>query len=220
MENFLSNLLNHGKTYRKRKGCTIKDKDIQVSLIALRESCPNTEFFPARIFECSIVPNSGRMWENTDQKKAPYRDTFHAVLPKCQNKSINKPERRRKLSFRSFNSFNPSIKKELFIVLVRLKTCIFFLDLRERFGMSVILISKSLWFMNNFFVSWVAIIFPLSFTKISEKVFTKKFCKISNSTNTYWWNWNFCLKVLLQWKYRHKELTNKTWQNVQACLKN
>ena len=153
MENFLCILLNHGKTYRKRKGCTIKDMDTQVSLIALPESCPNTEFFPARIFEFSIFPNSGRMWENTDQKKAPYLDTFHAVLPKCQNKNINKPGRRRKLSFRSFNSFNPSIKKEFFIVLVRLKTCIFFLDLSERFGMSATLISKDLCVMNNFFVS-------------------------------------------------------------------
>ena len=127
-------------------------------------------------------------------KKTPYLDTFHAVLPKCQNKNINKPGRRRKLSFRSFNSFNSSIKKEFFIVSVRLKTCIFFLDLSERFGMSATLISKDLCVMNNFFVSWVAIIFPLSFTKITEKVFTKKFWKISNNTNTYWWKWNFSWK--------------------------
>ena len=86
-------------------------------------------------------------------KKTPYLDTFHAVLPKCQNKNINKPGRRRKLSFRSFNSFNSSIKNEFFIVLVRLKTCIFFLDLRERFGMPATLISKDLCFMNKFFVS-------------------------------------------------------------------
>ena len=82
-------------------------------------------------------------------KKNPYLDTFHAVLPKCQNKNINKPGRRRKLSFRSFNSFNSSIKKEFFIVLVRLKTCIFFLNLSERFGMSPTLISKDLCFMMN-----------------------------------------------------------------------
>ena len=69
MENFFSNVLNHGKPYRKRKGYTIKDKDTQVSLIALRENCPNTEFFLVRIFEFSIFPNSGRMWENADQKK-------------------------------------------------------------------------------------------------------------------------------------------------------
>ena len=31
---------------------------------ALSEKCPNTEFFPVRIF-----PHSVRMWENTDQKK-------------------------------------------------------------------------------------------------------------------------------------------------------
>ena len=219
MESFFSNVLNHGKPYRKRKEYTIKDKDTQVFLIALRENWPNTEFFLVRILNSVSFRIQVEFWK-IQTKKTPYLDTFHAVLPKCQNKNINKPGRRRKLSFRSFSSFNSSIKKEFFIVLVRLKTCIFFLDLSERFGMSATLISKDLCVMNNFFVSWVAIIFPLSFTKISEKVFTKKFWKISNNTNTYWWNWNFRLKELLQWKYRHKELTNKTWQNVQACLKN
>ena len=48
---------------------------------------------------------------------------------------------------------------------------------------------KNVYYIYKFFVSWVVVIFPLSFTKISEEVFTKKFWKISNNTNNYLWIW-------------------------------
>ena len=48
---------------------------------------------------------------------------------------------------------------------------------------------KKVYYIYKFFVSWVVVIFPLSFTKISEEVFTKKFWKISNNTNNYLWIW-------------------------------
>ena len=46
-----------------------------ISYIPLLEKCPNTEFFPVRIFPHSDrirrdnCPYSARMWENTDQKE-------------------------------------------------------------------------------------------------------------------------------------------------------
>ena len=46
-------------------------------IIALREKYPNTEFFLVCIFP---PPYSVEMWENTDQIKAPYLNTFHAVF--------------------------------------------------------------------------------------------------------------------------------------------
>ena len=51
---------------------------------ALREKCPNTEFFLVRIFLHSDwirrdTLYSVRIRENTDHKKPPYLDTFHAV---------------------------------------------------------------------------------------------------------------------------------------------
>ena len=48
---------------------------------------------------------------------------------------------------------------------------------------------KKVYYIYKFFVSWVVVIFPLSFTKISEEVFTKKFWKISNNANNYLWIW-------------------------------
>ena len=56
---------------------------IQVSQ-ALRENCPNTEFFLVCIFQHSdcilrIFPYSVRIREKTDQKKLRILDTFHAV---------------------------------------------------------------------------------------------------------------------------------------------
>ena len=53
---------------------------------------------------------------------------------KYQNENVNKPGRKRKLS----------LLEEFFIVLVRLKTDMFLLDLSERFGVSVSLFQKLL----------------------------------------------------------------------------
>ena len=55
--------------------------------LTLREKCPNTEFFSGPYFLIrteygdlrSKFPYSVRIQENTDQKKTPYLDTFHAV---------------------------------------------------------------------------------------------------------------------------------------------
>ena len=46
-------------------------------IISLREKCPNTDFFLVRI------------QENTDQKKTPYLDTFHAVYFKQPEGSLH-----------------------------------------------------------------------------------------------------------------------------------
>ena len=48
--------------------------DVLCVELALREKCPNTEFFQVRIFLYLDW-----IQENTDQKKNPYSDTFHAV---------------------------------------------------------------------------------------------------------------------------------------------
>ena len=53
---------------------------------------------------------------------------------KYQNENVNKPGRKRKLS----------LLEEFFIVLVRLKTDMFLLDLSERFDVSVSLFQKLL----------------------------------------------------------------------------
>ena len=53
---------------------------------------------------------------------------------KHQNENVNKPGRKRKLS----------LLEEFFIVLVRLKTDMFLLDLSERFDVSVSLFQKLL----------------------------------------------------------------------------
>ena len=85
---------------------------------------------------------------------------------KYQNENVNKPGRKRKLS----------LLEEFLVGLVRLKTGMFLLDLSERFDVSVSLILKTFTTWINFLYQFfVAIIFPFSFTKISEKVFTKKF---------------------------------------------
>ena len=65
-----------------------------------------------------------------------------------------------------------------------------FFDLSEGFDVYVSLISETFTTKIIFFASWVAIIFPFSFPKISEKVFAKRFSKISNNTNNYLWNQN------------------------------
>ena len=58
---------------------------------------------------------------------------------KYQNEIVNKPGRKRKLS----------LLEEYFIVLVRLKTGMFLLNLSERFDVSVLLILKTIttWIM-------------------------------------------------------------------------
>ena len=53
---------------------------IDVQGIALREKCPNTEFFLGRIFPYTLYlsvfsPNAGKY----APEKTPYLDTFHAV---------------------------------------------------------------------------------------------------------------------------------------------
>ena len=57
--------------------------------------CSNTEFFLVRIF-----PYSFRMQENTDQKRTPYLNSFHAVLitehrKQCDKNSFKQIERER-----------------------------------------------------------------------------------------------------------------------------
>ena len=47
---------------------------LNVSILALREKCPNTEFFLVRIFLYSDW-----IQENMDQRKPPDMDTFYAV---------------------------------------------------------------------------------------------------------------------------------------------
>ena len=42
--------------------------------------------------------------------------------------------------------------------------------------------------MDKFCVSWVAVLFPFSFTKIREEVFTRKFWKKHSNANKYCWN--------------------------------
>ena len=69
-----------------------------ISTFALREKCPNTEFFMVHIFLYlnwigdlrSRSPYSVRMQENTDLKKTVFWHSFHAVL-------IQKIQKQRKL---------------------------------------------------------------------------------------------------------------------------
>ena len=61
--------------------------NLQILWITLRKICPNTEVFLISIFMIrtqygeapSVSPYSVRIRENTDQKKTPLLDTFHAV---------------------------------------------------------------------------------------------------------------------------------------------
>ena len=64
-------------------------------------------------------------WQGTDKCKDE--------ALQYQNENVNKPGRKRKLA----------LLEEFFIVLVRLKTGMFLLDLSERFDVSVSLISKT-----------------------------------------------------------------------------
>ena len=55
------------------------EKDLETSHFfseSLCEKCPNREFFLVRVF-----PYSVQMRENTELKRTPYLDTFHAVYP-------------------------------------------------------------------------------------------------------------------------------------------
>ena len=70
-----------------------------------------------------------------------------------------------------------SLLEEFFIVLVRLKTGYFFTRFKWKIGHVCVPYFKIFYYMDIFFKSWVAIIFPFSFTNISEKVFTKSFQK-------------------------------------------
>ena len=85
---------------------------------------------------------------------------------KYQNEIVNKPGRKRKLS----------LLEEYFIVLVRLKTGMFLLNLSERFDVSVSLILKTIttWMC---FVSWVAIQSPFALQKLVRKYLPKSFEK-------------------------------------------
>ena len=83
--------------------CDVINLDSLIFLIALRENCPNTEFFLVRIFPQSdwiqrdmqylsvFSPYAGEY----GPEKTPYMDTFHAVSSwfyawtKCQNKNLN-----------------------------------------------------------------------------------------------------------------------------------
>ena len=69
---------------------------------------------------------------------------------KYQNENVNKPGRKRKLS----------LLEEFFIVLVRLKTDMFLLDLSERFDVSVSLISKTFTTWINFLYHELPLCFP------------------------------------------------------------
>ena len=69
---------------------------------------------------------------------------------KYQNENVNKPGRKRKLS----------LLEEFFIVLVRLKTDMFLLDLSERFDVSVSLISKTFTTWINFLYHELSLCFP------------------------------------------------------------
>ena len=69
---------------------------------------------------------------------------------KYQNENVNKPGRKRKLS----------LLEEFFIVLVRLKTDMFLLDLSERFDVPVSLISKTFTTWINFLYHELPLCFP------------------------------------------------------------
>ena len=86
---------------------------------------------------------------------------------KYQNEIVNKPGRKRKLS----------LLEEYFIVLVRLKTGMFLLNLSERFDVSVSLILKTITTWIMCFVSWVAIQFPFALQKLVRKYLPKSFEK-------------------------------------------
>ena len=74
-----------------------------------------------------MEPKANRMhfWQGTDK--------FEDGTLKYQNENVNKPGRKRKLA----------LLEEFFIVLVRLKTGMFLLDLSERFDVTVSLIPKT-----------------------------------------------------------------------------
>ena len=80
----------------------------------------------------TLMPKASRMhfWQGK------YKCKDGAI--KYQNENVNKPGRKRKLS----------LLEEFFIVLVRLKTGMFLLDLSEIFDVSVSLISKT-------FTTWI-----------------------------------------------------------------
>ena len=78
---------------------------------------------------------------------------------KYQNENINKPESKRRLS----------LSDEFFIIFVRFKTGMFLFNLRERFNVSVFLISKT-------FTTWITFLcheLPLYFPFPSQKLLRK-----------------------------------------------
>ena len=104
-----------------------------------------------------LEPKAGRMhfWQGTDK----YKD---GTL-KYQNENVNKPGRKRKLS----------LLEEFFIVLVRLKTGMFLLDLNERFDMSVSFISKTFTTWIIFLYHELPLYFPFPLKKLLRKYLPK-----------------------------------------------
>ena len=113
---------------------------------------------------------------------------------KYQNEIVNKPGRKRKLS----------LLEEYFIVLVRLYV---FTQFKWKIWRVCVTYFKNYYYMDNVFCIMSCHSIPFCFTKISEKVFTKKFWKIPN-TNNYWWNLNFCWK-----SYLVTQAQTQTWSN-------
>ena len=112
------------------------------------------------VFKC-LEPKASRMhfWQGTDKCKDG--------TIKYQNQNVNKPGRKRKLS----------LLEEFFIVLVRLKTGMFLLDLKERFDVSVSLISKTFTTWINFLYNELPLYFPFPSQKLVRKYLPKSFEK-------------------------------------------
>ena len=86
---------------------------------------------------------------------------------KYQTENVNKPRRKRKLS----------LLEEFFIVLVRLKTCMFLLDLSERFDVSVSFISETFTTWINFLYHELTLYFLFLSQKLVRKYLPKRFEK-------------------------------------------
>ena len=95
------------------------------------------------VFKC-LEPKASRMhfWQGTDK--------CEDGTIKYQNGNVNKAGPKRKLS----------ILEEFFTVLVRLKTCMFLLDLSESFDVSVSLISKTFTTWIHFLYDELPLYFP------------------------------------------------------------
>ena len=86
---------------------------------------------------------------------------------KYQNENINKPERKRKLS----------LLESFFIVLFRLKTGMFLLNLSERFDLPVPLISKTFTTWKNFLYHELPLYFLFPSQKLVRKYLLKSYDK-------------------------------------------